>query len=177
MSAAPQSLWRRIDARIEPWLMSVVYAYFCLVILVEVVRRYVFERSSAWGEETARYAFVFLVYRAVAEVAKTREHIRVDWFPRRLSHRSRFYLYLYFDLLYLVLAGLVIRYAIGNIGLSVTNQTTMTGLDVNLAWVQLSLPLGMALLVYRVLQRFMATWHEYREHGTVAVGPSVDEHE
>lgn len=165
--------WAEIDARIEPWLMSLFYGYFCIIIVVEVIRRYVFERSSMWGEETARYAFVFLVYVAVAEVAKHRDHIRIDLVPKRLGSRARFWLYLYFDCLYLLLAALVMYYSIAIVRLSIANDTLMTGLDVGVWWAQAALPLGMLLLGYRVLQRFARTVATYRATGEVPVGGSA----
>lgn len=164
------SAWSRIDAKLEQWLVCVCYAYFCVIILVEVARRYLFGASSTWGEMTARYAFVFLVYIAAAEVAKSRDHIRIDLVPRLLGPRLRFLLYLYFDVLYLVLAALVIFYSLKVLEISVTNKTLMTGLDVNVAVAQAALPLGWALLAYRVLQRFVRTARTYRRSGEVPLG-------
>ena len=162
--------WRKIDDNLEKWLIGIAYAYFCLIILVEVVRRHVFSATSVWGEMTARYAFVFLVYMAVAEVARTRDHIRIDVVPRSLGPRGRFYLYLYFDLLYLVLAGLVVWYSLQVMKLQIDTRTLMTGFDVNMAFAQAALPLGWGLLMYRVLQRFARTLRSYRQHGDVALG-------
>ena len=94
---------------------------------------------------TARYAFVFLVYIAVAEVARTRDHIRIDFVPRLLGAKGRLILYAYFDLLYLLLAGLVIYYSLQVIGLSIEYGTPMTGFDVNMAFAQAALPVGWSL--------------------------------
>jgi TRAP-type C4-dicarboxylate transport system permease small subunit len=165
-----RSAWSRIDAKLEQWLVCVSYAYFCIIILVEVLRRHFFGASSTWGEMTARYAFVFLVYIAVAEVAKSRDHIRIDLVPRLLGPRPRFVLYLYFDLLYLLLAGLVVFYSLRVLEISATNNTLMTGLDVNVAFAQAALPLGWTLLAYRVVQRFVRTVRTYRKSGEVPLG-------
>ena len=163
-------LWSKIDARLERWLIAFFYSYFCLIILVEVVRRYVFGASSQWGEMTARYAFVYLVYIAAAEVARSNDHIRIDLVPRLLSPRRRFALYVYFDILYLLLAGLVIYFSLQVIGLSIRNNTLMTGFDLNVAFAQAALPLGWLLLAYRVAQRFTRTFKSYREQGEVPLG-------
>lgn len=162
--------WSRIDARLEQWLVCITYSYFCIIILVEVLRRHFFGASSTWGEMTARYAFVFLVSIAAAEVAKTRDHIRIDLVPRLLGPKPRFLLYLYFDFLYLLLAALVVFYSLRVLQISVTNNTLMTGLDVNMAFAQAALPLGWTLLAYRVVQRFFRTVRSYRERGEVPLG-------
>jgi TRAP-type C4-dicarboxylate transport system permease small subunit len=165
-----RTFWSRIDANLEQWLVCFLYAYFCIIILVEVIRRYFLGASSPWGEMTARYAFVFLVYIAAAQVAKSRDHIRIDLVPRLLGPRPRFFLYLYFDLLYLLLAALVIFYSIKVMQISATNGTLMTGLDLNVAYAQAALPIGWALLAFRVVQRFVGTLRAYRDSNEVPLG-------
>ena len=58
---------RFFDGKVVKWFIIGTYAYFCLIILIEVIRRYGFGASSPWGEMTARYAFVYLTYVAAAE--------------------------------------------------------------------------------------------------------------
>jgi TRAP-type C4-dicarboxylate transport system permease small subunit len=165
-----RSLWSRIDEQLEYWLITFFYAYFCLIILFEVIRRYIFGSSSEWGEMTARYAFVYLVYIAAAQVAKSNDHIRIDLVPRLLGPLGRLALYIYFDVLYLVLSGLVIYYSLGVVQLSIATDTLMTGFDLNMAFAQAALPLGWALLAYRVIQRFLRTLSNYKQSGEVPVG-------
>ena len=47
---------KRLDADAERYLMLVFYCTVVFVIVNEVVRRFVFQYSSLWGEEVARYA-------------------------------------------------------------------------------------------------------------------------
>lgn len=168
-----RELAAKIDARLERWLIAAFYGYFCLIILVEVARRYLFGASSQWGEMTARYAFVYLVYVALAEAARNRGHIRIDLVPQLLPAKARFVLYVYFDLLYLLLAALVIYCSLDVVRLSWENNTLMTGFDVNMAFAQAALPLGWSLLGYRVVQRFFRTLAEYRSRGEVPLGGTV----
>ena len=165
-----RGIWSRVDQQLERWLITLFYGYFCLIIVVEVVRRYVFGSSSNWGEMTARYAFVYLVYIAAAEVAKSNDHIRIDVVPRLLGPRGRLLLYAYFDLIYLILAGLVIYYSLEVMQLSVATDTLMTGFDLNMAFAQAALPIGWALLAYRVIQRFLRSVRSFRQHREVPLG-------
>lgn len=167
-------LLSKIDNSLERWLIVTCYGYFCLIILVEVVRRHALGSSSVWGEMTARYAFVFLVYFAVAEVARTRSHIRIDLVPRLLGPKGQLILYAYFDLLYSLLAALVIYYSLQVIGISLEYDRLMIGLDLNMAFAQAALPIGWALLAYRVAQSFYRTWDNYRKERTVPLGGGLD---
>ena len=96
------------DSKIIKWFIIGTYTYFCLIILIEVVRRYVFGASSAWGEMTARYAFVYLTYVAAAEGIRQGRHIRIDLLPNRLPPAAKKWLELYIDALTILLAGTVI---------------------------------------------------------------------
>jgi TRAP-type C4-dicarboxylate transport system permease small subunit len=162
--------WRRIDANLERVLVVALYGYFCLIILIEVARRHLFGASSQWGEMTARYAFVYLVYIAAAEVMKTGDHIRIDIVPRLLPPRLRLALHCYFDVLCLALAALIVWFSIEVLQLSVQNNVLMTGFDANMALAQAALPLGWLLLSYRVMQRFARTYTTYRNTGDVPLG-------
>lgn len=158
------------DKHLERVLMVGFYAYFCAIIFIEVVLRYFFSTSTSWGEMTARYAFVFLASIAAAEAAKNNNHIRIDIVPRTLGPRARLLLYLYFDLLQLVLGALIVVYAIRIMGLQWTTGQMMQSLDVNMAFAYLALPLGWGLFVMRVARKMLGDWRQFRTTGTVALG-------
>lgn len=154
-----------VDSKLERWLIVPAYCYFCLIILVEVGRRHLIGDTSQWGEMTARYAFVYLVYIAAAEAIRRRHHFSIDVVPRSLSNRKRLYLLLYLDLLHVLLAAFVIRFSIEAIEFQISLKMLMTGLDINMAWATAAIPLGWVLLSYRVIQRFVHTVLVYRHGG------------
>ena len=51
-----------LDENFERWLMFALYSHIVAIVFVEVIRRFVFSYSSIWAEETARYAFIYLVW-------------------------------------------------------------------------------------------------------------------
>ena len=147
-----KTLLRCLDEKVVKWFVIGTYSYFCLIILVEVVRRYVFGASSPWGEMTARYAFVYLTYVAAAEAIRHRRHIRIDIVPALLPPRAGRWLQRYIDALILVLAAVVIYYSLELIRIQWTVGIVMTAADVNMAFAQAALPLGWTLIVIRVIQ-------------------------
>ena len=68
-----------------------------VTIAMEVIRRFVLSYSSIWGEEIARYAFIYLAWIGAAAAVKDRAHIRIDVLMHYLSNRSRTVLYLLGD--------------------------------------------------------------------------------
>lgn len=147
-----------LDEKILKWFIVGTYAYFCIIILTEVVRRYAFGESSPWGEMTARYAFVYLTYVAAAEAIRYGRHIRIDLVPNLLPPRARRWLELYFELLTLVLAFAVIYYSLELIEIQLVAGIVMTAADFNMAYAQAALPLGWTLIVVRIAQNWIDRW-------------------
>ena len=154
---------RFFDSKVVKWFIIGTYSYFCLIILIEVIRRYGFGASSPWGEMTARYAFVYLTYVAAAEAIRQGRHIRIDLLPNRLPPVAKKWLDLYVDALTILLAGAVIYYSLGLIGILWSAGIVMTAADVNMAYAQAALPLGWTLIVIRIIQNWID-----RIHGTEA---------
>ena len=131
------------------------YSYFCLIILIEVIRRYAFGDSSAWGEMTARYAFVYMTYAAAAEGIRQKKHIRVDLIDKIIKPKSLTLLNIYYDILVTIIAILVIYYSLKLINVQLTFGIVMTAADINMAFAQAALPLGWALILIRITQNWL----------------------
>jgi|SRR5690625_386762 len=166
-------LWKIIDEKLESWLIIGSYGYLVFIILIEIIRRYAIGASSQWGEMTARYAFVFLVYLATAHIARSRDHIRIDLVPKLVTDRTRLWLYLYFDFLHLVLVALTVYYSVKIVALQIRNEVLMTGLDINMAVAHVVLPIGFSLLGLRVVQRSTEMIRQYRSTGTVSINGEI----
>ena len=131
------------------------YSYFCLIILIEVIRRYAFGDSSAWGEMTARYAFVYMTYAAAAEGIRQKKHIRVDLIDKIIKPKSMTLLNIYYDILVTIVAILVIYYSLKLIDVQLTFGIVMTAADINMAFAQAALPLGWTLILIRITQNWL----------------------
>jgi TRAP-type C4-dicarboxylate transport system permease small subunit len=138
-----------------PWFITATYAYFCIIILTEVVRRYVFGASSPWGEMTARYAFVYLTYVAASEGIRRGRHIRIDLVPNLLSSSKAKILRLYTDALVVLLAVVVIFYSLELMEIQWSAGIVMPAADLNIAFAQAALPLGWCLMVVRIIQNWV----------------------
>ena len=131
------------------------YSYFCLIIMIEVIRRYAFGDSSAWGEMTARYAFVYMTYAAAAEGIRQKKHIRVDLIDKIIKPKSMTLLNIYYDILVTIVAILVIYYSLKLINVQLTFGIVMTAADINMAFAQAALPLGWTLILIRITQNWL----------------------
>lgn len=148
-------LLRRLDRNGERVLLLILYAFIVLVIFIEVVRRFVLLYSSVWGEETARYAFIYLVWIGAAVAVKERAHIRIDVVMHYLPPRGVALLYLFGDILTAILAGFAIYWSMDPVLVSLKFGNVTDGLRIVRAWFLIAVPLGFSLVMLRVVQSIL----------------------
>jgi TRAP-type C4-dicarboxylate transport system permease small subunit len=119
---------------------------------VEVLRREVFSYSSVWGEEIVRYAFIYLVWIGAAAAVRERAHIRIDVIFEFCSPRVKALLYLFGDLVMLVVACFALYYSWESLMVSLKFGSVSHGLRVPMAWFLSAVPIGFILLLYRLQQ-------------------------
>lgn len=146
---------RKIDRDGERLLLLILYCFIVLVIFIEVVRRFVLLYSSVWGEETARYAFIYLVWIGAAVAVKERAHIRIDVLMHYLPPRGVAFLYLFGDVLTAVLACFAIYWSMDPVLVSLKFGNVTDGLRIVRAWFLIAVPLGFTLVMIRVVQSIL----------------------
>jgi TRAP-type C4-dicarboxylate transport system permease small subunit len=145
-------LLRKIDRHGERVLLLILYCFIVLAIFTEVVRRFVLLYSSVWGEETARYAFIYLVWIGAAVAVRERAHIRIDVVMHYLPPRGVAALYLFGDILTAVLACFAIYWSMDPVLVSWKFGNVTDGLRIVRVWFLMAGPLGFTLVMSRLLQ-------------------------
>lgn len=143
---------RALDADAERWAMLVFYAFCTIVIVQEVVRRFVLNYSSAWGEEAARYAFIYLGWIGAAYAVRERAHIRFDIVLQRLGPRAKALLFIFTELATMAFACIALYWSLHTIGTLLKFDATTPVLRVNKAWFEAAVPIGFALVIFRSAQ-------------------------
>lgn len=144
--------WKRLDENAERWMLLGFYAMIVATIVLEVVRRFVLSYSSIWGEEIARYAFIYLAWVGASAAVRDRAHIRIDVLLNYLSTRGKALVYLFGDLCMLALAILALYTALESMQVSLKFGSVTHGLRISLAWFLAAVPLGFTLMTYRLVQ-------------------------
>ena len=163
------AFWKKLDDNAERWLLLVFYAMIVATIVVEVVRRCVLSYSSIWGEEVARYAFIYLAWVGASAAVRDRAHIRIDVLLHYLPNRARAALYLFGDVCMLALAVLAVYTALESIQISYKFGSVTHGLRISLVWFLAAVPLGFSLMTYRLVQSM------WRDISDLRAGRSVYE--
>ncbi len=147
-----RELLRRLDADAERYLMLVFYCTIVFVIVNEVVRRFVLQYSSLWGEEVARYAFIYLGWIGASQAVKERAHIRFDTVLQVLPKRWHGYIYIFAELVTLVFACFAIYWSMHSILSIVEFGAVAPALRISKAYFEVAVPLGFALMIWRLVQ-------------------------
>lgn len=144
--------WKQLDENAERWMLLGFYAMIVATIVLEVIRRFVLSYSSIWGEEIARYAFIYLAWVGASAAVRDRAHIRIDVLLNYLSTRGKALVYLFGDLCMLALAILALYTALESMQVSLKFGSVTHGLRISLAWFLAAVPLGFTLMTYRLVQ-------------------------
>ncbi len=142
--------------------MLVFYAFCCIVIVQEVVRRFGLNFSSAWGEEAARYAFIYLGWIGAAYAVRERAHIRFDFVLVTLNPRAKAALFIFTELCTIAFACVAMYWSLHTIGTLLKFGGTTPVLQVNKTWAEAAVPIGFALVIMRSLQGIWRDWADLR---------------
>jgi TRAP-type C4-dicarboxylate transport system permease small subunit len=164
---------RNIDRNGERWLLLVFYSFIVLAIFIEVLRRFVFLYSSVWGEETARYAFIYLVWIGASAAVRERAHIRIDIITHYLPQRGVGFIYLFGDLATAVLAVLAIYWSMDPVLVSLKFGNVTDGLRIVRAWFLIAVPLGFSLMMLRLAQSILRDLRDIRSGRPVFTGTKL----
>jgi TRAP-type C4-dicarboxylate transport system permease small subunit len=141
-----------LDRNGERYLMLLFYCFIVFVIVTEVIRRFVLDFSSLWGEEAARFAFIYLGWIGASYAVKQRAHIRFDFVSRALPPRAAVCVYLFAELATLVFAGFALYWSIDSMATMMRFDALSPALRIPQAWFAAAVPLGFAMMVVRVVQ-------------------------
>lgn len=143
---------RTLDENGERWLLLVFYCTIVAAIAVEVLRRFLLSYSSLWGEEVARYAFIYLAWVGASAAIRDRSHIRIDVLVQAAPPRLKAALNIFADLCTLLLAVICLYWSIVPVLTSLEFGSVTHGLRVSMAWFLIAVPLGFLMMVVRLGQ-------------------------
>ena len=164
---------RVLDRDAERWAMLIFYLFCCVVIVQEVVRRFVLNYSSAWGEEAARYAFIYLGWIGAAYAVRERAHIRFDVLLARMGARGKAVVFIVAELATIVFACIALYWSLHTIRTLLQFDAATPVLRVNKVWFEAAVPIGFTLIVLRSVQNIQRDWRDWRAGRPVFAGKAM----
>ena len=164
---------RKIDQNAERWLLLTSYVMLVATMAVEVLRREVFSYSSIWGEEIVRYSFIYLAWIGAAAAVKERAHIRIDVLMHYLGPRPKALLYIFGDLVMFAVAIVALYWSYETVHVSAKFGSVTDGLRISKVWFLLAVPVGFALIIWRLLQSLRRDFITLRDGTPVYEGDKL----
>ena len=167
---------RWLDENVEYYLNFIFYMYLTWIIIIEVFRRYALGSATAWGEETARFAFIWLAYIAAARGVKKRSHLSIEIIREFCGRGVKFVLFMISDVAFFTLAAIIIFSSIKFVHTTILfGQYFTGGLGIPLAFAVAAVPVGWTLIAIRVIQRNILTIMAFRRGEAMTTGSTVEE--
>lgn len=170
-----RAILRNIDKNGERYLLLVFYTLVVAVIGVEVIRRFVLSFSSVWGEEVARFAFIYLTWVGASAGVKNRSHIRIDVVYNWVPNRHHVWLYVLADAATMIFAVIALYYSLIPIITSLNFDNVTDGLRINRSFFLVAVPLGFTMTIGRVLQNLIRDVRDHRAGRPVYRGKKLFE--
>ena len=120
-----------------------------LILLAQVIMRYVFSRPLTWREEAARFIFVYVSFIGISYAYRQKGHIRMEVVVNLFPQAVRRGLEVLINLGTIALFCYMIPFSFRFIGIQAGVKATATHIPMSIVYT--ALPLGMALSCVRLL--------------------------
>lgn len=120
-----------------------------LILLAQVIMRYVFSRPLTWSEEAARFIFVYVSFIGISYAYRQKGHIRMEVVVNLFPQAVRRGLEVLINMGTIALFCYMIPFSFRFIGIQAGVKATATHIPMSIVYT--ALPLGMALSCVRLL--------------------------
>ena len=157
-----RNVLRQIDENAERWLLLWFYVIIVMTISLEVLRRFVLDYSSIWGEEIARYAFIYLAWIGASIAVRERIYIRIGLLVDHQRSRVKAGFYLFAGAVTFGVAVVAFYFSLSPILNSLEFGSVTDGLRVSKVWFLSAVPLGFAMMIVRLIQTMARDFSDLR---------------
>lgn len=162
-----------VEKNIERWALLVFYTMLVVTMAIEVIRRELFAYSSIWGEEIVRYSFIYLAWIGAASAVRDRAHIRIDVLMHYVRPRLKSLLYIFGDLVMMVVAVFAFYWSLEIVGVSWKFGSVSHGLRLPMVWFLMAVPVGFGLMMLRLTQSLYRDFNDFRTGRALYAGKKM----
>lgn len=119
------------------------------LVFAQVISRYIFNFTPYFGEELARYLFVWVVFLSLPLVARYGGHMAIETLTSRVKGSSLKFLNITADIFTIVFMGIMVWQGI--IMVMRTHYQTSPAMMIPMSWVYSVIPFGCAIMLLYAL--------------------------
>lgn len=134
-------------------VVSVLIGAMMAWVFIQVIGRYVFNYTPSYGEELARYMFVWVVFLSLPVVAKKGGHMAIEMVTIRLKGTALKSVRTIADILTMIF--LLIMVVEGARMVMIASFQTSAALQISMSWVYCVIPVGCFIMLLNVVDNFI----------------------
>lgn len=152
-----------LDKHMEESILMVLLAGIVVVMLYQIIRRYIFNSSLSWSEEFCRYSFIWFMFVANSYAIRLGTELRVDAVLNLLPNAAKRVVEFLTMVLCLAVTGYLFYLSFGTVSHVVKTGEVSTGLHLHMKYVYLSMIVGFGMSVIRCVQKIILTVGSWRK--------------
>ena len=143
---------KNIFDHFESYMTQILLTIFIILLFIQIVLREFFSYTISWGEELARFSFIWFVFLGASYAAQLGAHNRVLFQFKKFSKRTQNYFEAFADLLWLIFNFVMIYKSIYLIIDMMEFTYYSPTLGWSMAYVYMIFPLSFGFMSFRILQ-------------------------
>ena len=143
---------KRFFDNFESYICQLLLSFFVTLLFVQIILREIFNYTLSWGEELARFSFVWFVFFGAVVAARLAAHNRVTFQFKMFSKKTQNYIEGFADLIWLIFNGVMIWKSIFLIKSMMQFTYISPTLGWSMAYVYLIFPIAFTLMSIRIIQ-------------------------
>ncbi len=148
----PKEFAKRLFDNFESYICQFLLSFFILLLFIQIISREVFSINISWGEELARFAFVWFVFFGASYAARLAAHNRVTFQFRWLSKKTQNYIEAFADAIWIVFNIVMIYKSIFLIRSMLQYPYISPTLGWSMAYIYMIFPLSFGAMTIRIIQ-------------------------
>ena len=143
---------KRLLDNLESYICQFLLSFFIILLFVQIIGREVFSLNISWGEELARFSFVWFVFFGAVVAAKLSAHNRVTFQFKMFPKKVQNYIEAFADLIWIVFNIVIIYKSIFLIKSMFQYPYISPTLGWSMAYIYLIFPISFTLMSIRIIQ-------------------------
>jgi len=145
-------MWQRFNGVLDR-VMSFLLGVIVIILLAQVVFRYVLGNPLVGSEDAAKLATIWMVFLGAGLAVRDRLHIKIDYFVDKLAPRWQRVIDVSTDIVELIFIGIVLYQCIELFDMQ--HGMKSVGLNIDVTFFSAALPAGFALMAMYMMRQIL----------------------
>ena len=144
-----------IDDHLEEFILVLLEAAIVIIMMYQIIRRYIFNASLSWSEEFCRYCFIWFMFIGYSYSIHRKIDLRMDAVLNILPKKIRRFLIRIGMCICFALTVFLFVTSFGTVAAVIKTGEKSVGLQLPMKYVYLSAVVGFGLATFRYVERFV----------------------